>query len=270
MGKNIATTIVIIVVLAIAGYFIYQNYQATAPASAPDSTADATTPPQTPPSQFSISVETQQTAERRISIKEAGFPSAGYVVIHLSENDKPGKTIGHSALFSPGTYQNIVVPVDTLKVGENQLFVMLHADDGNGVYEFPGADAPAKADDQIVVKPFATTMVEVKSGDAMQEPSTMNPVPTPPIKEFTITARQFAFEPDTITVNVGDTVRLTVKSLDVTHGLAISEFAVNTTLSPNSTKTVEFVASKAGTFQMFCSIYCGSGHSDMKGTLVVK
>ena len=33
--------------------------------------------------------------------------------------------------------------------------------------------------------------------------------------------------------------------------------------------TIEFVASAAGEFPILCSEYCGDGHEDMKGMLVV-
>lgn len=95
------------------------------------------------------------------------------------------------------------------------------------------------------------------------------PQPQPSVKEFTVTARQFSFEPSTITVNKGDTVRLNVKSVDVTHGIGISEFNVNEVLPAGQEKVIEFVASTQGTFLMFCSVFCGSGHLDMKGTLIV-
>jgi heme/copper-type cytochrome/quinol oxidase subunit 2 len=34
--------------------------------------------------------------------------------------------------------------------------------------------------------------------------------------------------------------------------------------------TIDFVASAAGTFPILCSEYCGDGHEDMTGTLVVR
>lgn len=89
-------------------------------------------------------------------------------------------------------------------------------------------------------------------------------------REVTMTAKQFEFSPATITVNQGDTVKLNVKSTDVTHGFAIPDFDVNMTLSPGKISTTQFVASKKGTFRFFCSIVCGSGHSGMDGTLVVQ
>jgi cytochrome c oxidase subunit II len=73
----------------------------------------------------------------------------------------------------------------------------------------------------------------------------------PETKTFEVVARRFAFEPDTIEVNEGDRVRLLVRSAD------------------GPPVTIEFVASTAGTFPILCSEYCGSGHKDMTGTLVV-
>ncbi len=90
------------------------------------------------------------------------------------------------------------------------------------------------------------------------------------IKEFDMTARQWSFEPAIITVNEGDTVRLNIKSEDVTHGFAISEFDVNERILPGKTTTVEFVADKKGEYTFFCSVPCGAGHGGMKGKLIVE
>jgi cytochrome c oxidase subunit 2 len=89
-------------------------------------------------------------------------------------------------------------------------------------------------------------------------------------KSFAITAKQFSFDPATITVNKGDAVTLTIKSIDVTHGFSLPDFGVNETLTPGKTVTVKFTADKAGTFSYRCSVMCGAGHMDMKGTLIVK
>jgi len=91
------------------------------------------------------------------------------------------------------------------------------------------------------------------------------------VKEFAVAASQFTFDPETIRVKEGDTVRLVVTSTDVPHGLSIPEFGVNSgAIGAGETKTVEFVANKKGTYAFFCSVFCGSGHKSMKGTLVVE
>lgn len=89
-------------------------------------------------------------------------------------------------------------------------------------------------------------------------------------KEFSITAKQFSFDPASITVNKGDHVKITLTSADVEHGFSLSQFGVNTTFGAGETKTVEFDATKSGTFTFLCSVVCGSGHTQMKGTLVVQ
>ena len=89
------------------------------------------------------------------------------------------------------------------------------------------------------------------------------------VKEFKMTAKQFAFEPSAIEVNKGDKVRLIVTSTDVPHGIAIPEYGINQRLDPGKPETIEFTADKQGSFTAFCSVFCGSGHSAMKGKIIV-
>jgi cytochrome c oxidase subunit 2 len=101
-----------------------------------------------------------------------------------------------------------------------------------------------------------------------QEPSASEP------KTFEVVARRFAFEPSTIEVTEGDRVRLLVRSADGPHGVEIKELKVKKAVPRakpgGSPVTIEFVASTAGTFPILCSEYCGNGHDDMTGTLVVQ
>ena len=107
--------------------------------------------------------------------------------------------------------------------------------------------------------------------DSPQPPANPEPIPpAPQVKEFSLTAKQWEFSPSTITVKKGDHVKLTIKSMDVTHGFNLPDFNVNANLEPNKETVVEFTADKSGTFTFFCSVFCGSGHSSMKGTLVVE
>jgi len=90
------------------------------------------------------------------------------------------------------------------------------------------------------------------------------------LKKFTLTAQQWSYDPNTITVNEKDKVILSITSKDVEHSFALPDFGINETLSPGKTIAVEFVANKKGTFTFSCGISCGSEHSDMKGTLIVE
>ena len=89
------------------------------------------------------------------------------------------------------------------------------------------------------------------------------------VKEFDVTAKNWEFVPATITVSKGDTVRLHITSIDVEHGFVLSAFVVNENLKKGETVDVEFVAGRAGSFLFFCNVFCGQGHSTMKGTLIV-
>jgi cytochrome c oxidase subunit II len=93
-------------------------------------------------------------------------------------------------------------------------------------------------------------------------------------KTFEVVARRFAFEPSVIEVIEGDRVRLVVRSADGPHGVEIKEFKVKKAVpraKPGDEPiTIEFVASAAGKFPILCSEYCGKGHEDMSGTLVVQ
>lgn len=88
-------------------------------------------------------------------------------------------------------------------------------------------------------------------------------------------ANQWYFEPDTVTVKLNQRVRLVITSkMDVRpgfsgHGLVIPEYGINIYLPTGRTLTSDFTANKPGNFTFTCSIYCGEGHTDMRGTLIV-
>ncbi len=92
------------------------------------------------------------------------------------------------------------------------------------------------------------------------------------IYQFDMVAKKWSFEPSTITLKKGRPakLRITVPSGDVDHGFAIDEFGVNYILPAGATTAVDFTPQKAGTFSAYCSVYCGSGHSEMKATIIVE
>lgn len=89
-------------------------------------------------------------------------------------------------------------------------------------------------------------------------------------KEFTIWARQFDFTPAVITVQQGDHVRVNLKTADVAHGWYIDGYDINIKVSGGDTTSVEFVADKAGTFKIRCSVTCGPFHPFLAGKFVVQ
>jgi cytochrome c oxidase subunit 2 len=89
-------------------------------------------------------------------------------------------------------------------------------------------------------------------------------------RTFEITVKRFGFEPSRIEVTEGERVKLVVSSGDGVHGVEIKKFRVNKKVPRGGDPvTIEFVASATGEFPILCSEYCGEGHEDMKGMLVV-
>jgi cytochrome c oxidase subunit II len=89
-------------------------------------------------------------------------------------------------------------------------------------------------------------------------------------RSIEIVAKRFSFEPARVEVTEGERVRLVVKSGDGVHGVEIKKFKINKKIPRGGEPvTIEFVAATAGEFAILCSEYCGDGHEDMKGMLVV-
>ena len=90
------------------------------------------------------------------------------------------------------------------------------------------------------------------------------------VRVIQMRAFQFGFDPNPVIVNEGEKVKLVVTSTDVTHGFSISEFGVNVRLFPGRPSIIDFTADKSGTYTFYCNVPCGSGHSAMRGRLIVK
>ncbi|MEM2137863.1 MAG: cupredoxin domain-containing protein [Candidatus Anstonellaceae archaeon] len=107
-------------------------------------------------------------------------------------------------------------------------------------------------------------------------PSLGQPVPgtntpdTEAVREITLEASNWEFSPSTIEVNKGEKVRITIINKDVAHGIAIPDFNFTLVANAGQNATGDFVASKEGNYTFFCNVFCGDGHRNMKGMLVVK
>ncbi|HSP97652.1 MAG TPA: cupredoxin domain-containing protein [Candidatus Dormibacteraeota bacterium] len=84
-----------------------------------------------------------------------------------------------------------------------------------------------------------------------------------------VTARKFAYTPSEIAVQRGVPVVLELTSLDREHGFKLPAFGVDTRIEPGRITRVRIVPTQAGHFAFACDVFCGSGHDDMAGELVV-
>ena len=68
---------------------------------------------------------------------------------------------------------------------------------------------------------------------------------------------------DTLYVPMNKAVKMKLVSLDVIHGFYIPAFRIKEDVVPGREKMSWFVAQKEGSFELFCSEYCGMNHSYM-------
>lgn len=88
-------------------------------------------------------------------------------------------------------------------------------------------------------------------------------------KSFEIRARRYAYTPNVIIVNQGDLVRIRLISEDVSHGLYLDGYEIQTLAHPGQDGTLTFVADKTGRFTFRCAVTCGEFHPYMVGYLQV-
>ena len=93
--------------------------------------------------------------------------------------------------------------------------------------------------------------------------------PASPVQEVKITAKKFEYSPKEITLKKGVPVVLEFTSLDRLHGFNCPGLGIRADIEPGKAGRVEFTPKKAGTFPFHCDIFCGSGHGDMAGKIIV-
>ena len=82
-------------------------------------------------------------------------------------------------------------------------------------------------------------------------------------------AHMFTFAPDEIVVKKGVPVTLELMSIDRIHGFNLPDFHIRTTIEPWVSTTISFTPDKVGRFIFACDHFCGDGHDDMSGVIVV-
>ena len=84
-----------------------------------------------------------------------------------------------------------------------------------------------------------------------------------------ITAKRFGFTPNEITLKKGETVKLQLKSEDVTHGFFLRPLGIDTDIPAGQTAEVTVTPKEVGHYRAICDHFCGAGHGGMKMTINV-
>ena len=91
----------------------------------------------------------------------------------------------------------------------------------------------------------------------------------PPEQVIKVTAKRFDYTPAEITLKRGVPVVLEFTSQDVVMGFNVPDLGARTDVVPGRVTRVRLVPDKVGSFTFYCDIFCGTGHEDMSGTIVV-
>ena len=114
-------------------------------------------------------------------------------------------------------------------------------------------------------------VVGITTAPVAGQPEAPPTVEAPTVREIEIVAGRYSFAPDTIEVAEDDRVRLVVRSVDVTHGLAIAALGIEAEIPEGGQAvTIDLAALPAGSYEFTCSVFCGVGHRRMAGTLTVR
>ena len=84
-----------------------------------------------------------------------------------------------------------------------------------------------------------------------------------------VTARRFVFTPSVISAKAGERIVLEVKSADFIHGMNFPDLKIRADLVPGRVTRIELPAQRAGIYEFLCDNFCGDGHEEMHGKLVV-
>jgi len=94
--------------------------------------------------------------------------------------------------------------------------------------------------------------------------------PPAPAVVVHVQAKRFAYEPSRLVLKRGVPVVLEFTSADRKHGFKVPELGLRADIEPGRTTRLAFTPDRAGTFAFACDVFCGDGHEEMAGELVVE
>lgn len=105
---------------------------------------------------------------------------------------------------------------------------------------------------------------------AMAAPTPHLSAAGPETQRVTLQAKKFEWTPERIEMRVGETLELSLESLDVKHGFKCKGLGIKPVkFKKGQPVTLTLTPQKPGTYRFACANFCGLGHGRMKGEIVV-
>jgi len=155
-----------------------------------------------------------------------------------------GTTIAVIALLAPGLF----VWGQFINVPEGAMEVEAMGQQWQWSFRFPGADNRLGATDTLFI-------------DA-NNPYGVNP--NDPRGQDDILASS-----GDLHLPIGKPIKMLLRSIDVLHDFYVPEFRAKMDLVPGIVTYFWFTPTKTGEFEILCSAFCGIGHPQMRGRIIV-
>lgn len=88
--------------------------------------------------------------------------------------------------------------------------------------------------------------------------------------QVNVVASMWNYDPGEIIVPEGSSVDFFLTSKDVVHGFDIEKKGVNLMAVPGAVNKTTIEFDEAGTYRIVCHEFCGAGHQNMMGKIIVK
>ncbi len=153
-------------------------------------------------------------------------------------------TIGVAAMLIPG----LMIWKEYVQAPEDALTVEVMGQQWQWSYRLPGKDGRLGASD-----------VRFVSAD---NPLGVNPKDPYSADDIVVTG-------DDLHLPIGRPVKVLLRSLDVIHDFYVPEFRAKMDLMPGMETYFWLTPERKGNFEILCAAYCGVGHPQMRGSVVI-
>lgn len=104
---------------------------------------------------------------KKVTVKSATFTKPGYIVVYSVNSNSETKVIGNSELILPGTINDLDISLDVIVALKQTVVAVLHEDDGDGKFEYPGSDLYLGNPNQPIVSDVDVVDVSAEDEDAV-------------------------------------------------------------------------------------------------------
>ncbi|WP_296349915.1 cupredoxin domain-containing protein [Reyranella sp.] len=88
--------------------------------------------------------------------------------------------------------------------------------------------------------------------------------------ETPISAKKFEFHPAEVHLKLGQPAILVLTSEDRIHGFKVPDLGLRAEIVPGQETRLALTPDKAGRIVFLCDVFCGDGHEEMEGILIVE